>query len=106
MGGICRHPDRPDEVEALVNGRFDDDGDDVLAFELIRPTQLWANDEELAQNGVTLQQVADFIAGLTAEQVARNDYPLASSEADDLVYETAFPSSVMSQLPCVVQDGG
>ena len=102
-GGI---PIDPTKMKALVNGQFDDDGDDVLAFEQIRPTQLWANDEELAQNGVTLQQVADFIAGLTAEQVARNDYPLASSEADDLVYETAFPSSVMSQLPCVVQDGG
>ena len=102
-GGI---PIDPTKMKALVNEAFDSDGDDVLAFEQIRPTQLWANDEEMAQNGVTLQQVADFIAGLTAAQVARSDYPLAPGEADDLVYETAFPSSVMSQLPCVVQGGG
>jgi hypothetical protein len=101
-GGI---PIDPTKMKALVNARFDGDDDGVLAFEQIRPTQLWANLDELGQNGATLQQVADYIAGLTAADVARSDYPLTDAEADDLVYETAFPSSVMQRLGCVRLEG-
>ncbi len=101
-GGI---PIDPPKMKALVNERFDSDDDGVAAFQQIRPTQLWADLDELEQNGFTTDDVANYIAGLTAAQVARTDYPLSDAQADDLVYETAFPSRVMDQLDCVTETG-
>jgi hypothetical protein len=97
-GGI---PIDPPKMKALVTERFDADDDGVAVFGQIRPTQLWANVDELEQNGFTTDDVADYIGGLTASDVARTDYPLQPGEADDLVYEASFPSRVMEQLPCV-----
>ena len=51
-------------------GTFDTDDDDVELFMRVRPTQLWVDEAELQDNGVTLDEIAEYIAGLTANQVA------------------------------------
>jgi hypothetical protein len=97
-GGIPIDPNRMrDELYAA----FDDDDDDRELFLVVRPTQTWVDFDELAENGHTVDEIATFIRGLTAGQVARTDFELAPGQEDELVYETAFPSRIMDQLPCL-----
>jgi arylsulfatase A-like enzyme len=103
LGGI---PIDPNRMRQEVYDAFDDDGDDVELFQVIRPTQAWIDPAELADNGFTLDEITEFIGGLTAGEVARTDFTLAPGQEDDLVYETAFPSRILEQLPCLADEGG
>jgi hypothetical protein len=93
-------PIDPNRVKKALIDRFDSDGDSTELFRQIRPTQLWVNHDELADNGVTLDQIATFIQGLTATDVARTDFTIPAGRENELVYQTAFPSRLYAELPC------
>ena len=57
-------------------------------------------------NGVTLDEIAEYIAGLTANQVARTDFTIPSGRENELVYQAAFPGRLFSQLPCFPPEQG
>jgi len=82
-----------------INTTFDSDGDDTKIVDLVQPTQVFVNEDELRQNGSTLEDVAHWIMGLTKGDVAPT--PLPASEADDPIFQAAFPSSMMASLPCL-----
>jgi hypothetical protein len=100
-GGI---PIDPNRMKDLVIGTFDNDDDGVELFMRVRPTQLWVDDAELQDNGVTLDEIAEYIGGLTASQVARTDFAIPPGRENELVYEAAFPSRLFPQLPCFPPD--
>ncbi|MGZ8578574.1 MAG: alkaline phosphatase family protein [Actinomycetota bacterium] len=96
-GGI---PIDPNRMKDLVIGTFDNDDDGVELFMRVRPTQLWVDEAELQDNGVTLDEIAEYIGGLTASQVARTDFTIPPGRENELVYEASFPGRLFAQLPC------
>ncbi|HEX6844336.1 MAG TPA: alkaline phosphatase family protein, partial [Actinomycetota bacterium] len=94
-------PIDPNKMKKLVADRFDTDGDAQPLFRQIRPTQLWVDQDELEDLGVTFDEIARYIGSLTATQVARSDFTIPSGREDELVYQASWPSRLMPQLPCL-----
>jgi hypothetical protein len=91
-------------AQPIVNGintTFDTDGDETKIVQLVQPTQIFVNEAELQQNGFTLEDVARWILGLTKADTAPPGTTVPPEEAGDLVFQAAFPSSIMSSLPCL-----
>jgi hypothetical protein len=89
------------KLSSLIRATFDADGDGVPLIQRVRPTEIWLNDAELADNGFTLTQVSQFLMGLTQQQTYKNqNLPLPGHE-QDLVFDAALPSSILSKLPCL-----
>jgi hypothetical protein len=88
-------------IQAGINARFDTDGDETHIVQLIQPTQIFVNQAELRQNGHTLEEVSEWILGLTKAQTAQPGVSVPADQADDLVFQAAFPSKMMRHLPCL-----
>ena len=84
-----------------INTTFDTDGDDTKIVELVQPTQVFVDEQELSQNGHTLEEVAEYVTGLTKADTAQPGVVVPADEADDLVFQAAFPSAIMKDLPCL-----
>ncbi|HEX6231013.1 MAG TPA: alkaline phosphatase family protein [Actinomycetota bacterium] len=84
-----------------INATFDTDGDDTKIVQLVQPTQVFVDEAELEENGHTLEEVAEWIMGLTKADTHLPDVVVPADEADDPVFQAAFPSSLMSELPCL-----
>jgi hypothetical protein len=89
-----------------INARFDTDGDDTHLVELIQPTQMFMNEDELRQNGHSLEDVSEWVLGLTKSETAQPGAMVPLDEADDPVFEAAFPSNMMQRLPCLPEARG
>ena len=88
----------------MVNGidaTFDTDGDATKLVQLVQPTQIFIDEEELRQNGHTLDDIAEWIMGLTKADLAQPGVVVPPEEAGDLVFQAAFPSEIMDDLPCL-----
>jgi hypothetical protein len=90
-----------DQLQADIEKRFDTDGDGVPVVQKMRTTQLWVNQAELAQNGSTLDQVAQYISQLTEADTVKPTETIKPGHADDRVFAAAFPTSLMPHLPCL-----
>jgi hypothetical protein len=88
-------------IAAGINATFDTDGDDTKLVDLIQPTQIFVNTDELEQNGHTLAEVSEWIMGLTKGQTALPGVAVPPAEAGDPVFQAAFPSEIMHDLPCL-----
>lgn len=89
-----------------INATFDTDGDQTHVVELIQPTQMFLNTAELRQNGHTVNEVAEWVMGLTKADTALPGVRVPADQADDLVFQAAFPSKVMARLPCLPEARG
>jgi type I phosphodiesterase/nucleotide pyrophosphatase len=88
-------------IASGINSTFDTDGDDVHIVELVQPTQVFVNEAELRQNGHTLDEVGEWVMGLTKADTALPGVTVPAGEAGDLVFQAAFPSSIMNRLSCL-----
>jgi hypothetical protein len=88
---------------AIVSGITStfDDADGVSVVDLVQPTQIFVNEAELRQNGHTLEDVSEWIMSLTKADTALPGVDVPPSEADDPVFQAAFPSRLMSSLECL-----
>jgi hypothetical protein len=86
---------------ALIQGTFDRDGDDTPVVLTAKPTYLFIDREELADNGFTMEQMSEFILDLRKEDVTFPDVELTPKEAKEKVMAAAFPSDLMKDLPCL-----
>jgi hypothetical protein len=84
-----------------INATFDTDGDQTKLVELVQPTQIFIDEAELRQNDHTLEELADWIMGLTKAETAQPGVVVPADEAGDLVFQAAFPSSIMDELSCL-----
>jgi len=87
-------------IESALQARFDTDGDKTPVIDLIKQTGIFVNMDELRQNGATLDDMAQYILTLTAEQTVGN-FPITPAQAGERVFQAAFPSSIMASLPCL-----
>ncbi len=90
-----------DKLSSLIEKAFDEDGDKVPVVEKVRASEIWLNTAELEANGFTLEDVSKFIDSLTEQETFKNIHTPAPGHGDDTVFATAFPSSIMSRLPCL-----
>ena len=97
VSGAFAIPSSP--IVTGINTTFDTDGDDTRIVELVQPTQIFVNEAELRQNGFTLEDLAAWVMGLTKGDVSTAALP--ADVADDPIFQAAFPSSIMSSLPCL-----
>jgi hypothetical protein len=84
-----------------INSTFDTDADDTRIVQLVQPTQVFVNVDELEQNGHTLEEVSAWIMGLTKSDTAQPGVVVPADQSGDLVFEAAFPSAIMDELPCL-----
>ncbi len=89
-------------VASAINGAFDRDGDATRIVQLIQPTQIFVDRQELRDNGASLAEVAAYVMGLTARDVVPT---VPADRADEHVFQAAFPSEIMSYLPCLPEAG-
>jgi hypothetical protein len=88
-------------LAAQINARFDHDGDIEHVVELVQPTQIFMDMKELAQNNGTLDDVARFITTLTEQDTAGIGVQVDPGHANDRVFTAAFPSALMTRMPCL-----
>ena len=67
-----------------------------------RPTQMWLDEKLLEREGYTVEQVAEFIQGLTQSEVAAAT-GTQPGEADAPAFQAVFPTSTIERLPCLPQ---
>jgi len=88
-------------IEAGINAKFDTNGDKTPIVNLVQPSQVFLNTDELAKNGYTVADVARYIMTLTQAQTAGPGQTVNPATANDKVFQAAFPSALMQQLPCL-----
>jgi hypothetical protein len=88
-------------IEAGINATFDTNGDKTPIVELVQPSQVFLNTDELAKNGHTVADVARYIMTLTQAQTAGPGQTVNPATATDKVFQAAFPSDLMQDLPCL-----
>jgi hypothetical protein len=81
------------KLTAAIEARF---GTSVV--DLVQATEIYLNTGQLAADGHTVPEVARFVAGLTAREVAA---PGQDAPPDQRVFRAAYPSSVLDHLPCL-----
>ena len=88
-------------MQTMINETFDTDGDDTPIVELMQPTQIFLNDDELTQNGYTVADVSRYIMTFTQAQTAGGGAVPLPGQDNETVFEAAFPSDMMQDLPCL-----
>ncbi len=93
-------------IQAGINERFDTDGDDTPVVDLVQPSQVFLNVEELEENGFTVGDVARYVMTLTQAQTIAPNQSVDPATANDTVFQAAFPSALMQDLPCLPEAAG
>ena len=89
------------KLQSGLAATFDGDGDGVPLVEKVRPTEVWLNHAELADNGYTLSQVSQWLLDLTQQETYKNqNLPVVGHEQDP-VFAAVLPSSILGRLPCL-----
>jgi hypothetical protein len=89
------------KIRSGLAAAFDDDGDDATLVQEVRPTEVWLDLEELADNGFTLEQVSRWFLSLTQADMYKNRHVPEPGHEGDTVFDAALPSSILSTLPCL-----
>jgi hypothetical protein len=88
-------------IESAVQSRFDTDGDDVPVMDLVQPAQAFLNEDELADNGFTVADVARYVQTMTQAQTAGGGVTPQPGKENERVFDAVFPSDLMLDLPCL-----
>ena len=88
-------------LTSVLEARFDNDSDSVPVFDGVYNTGAFVNETELRENGYTLDDVARFVMTLTEGQTAGEGVSVPTDTADTLVFQAAYPSSLMRSFPCL-----
>jgi hypothetical protein len=89
------------KLESGLEHTFDGDGDGVPVVEKVRPTEIWLDLAELADNGYSLAQVSQWLLDLTQQETYKNQNLPQPGHEGDTVFAAALPSSILSRLPCL-----
>jgi hypothetical protein len=88
-------------IASGINTRFDHDGDDTHIVDLVQPTGIFIDTDELRQNGYTLADVSQWVLGMTEGQAAGLGVTVPASDQNTRVFDAVFPAEMMAKLPCL-----
>jgi hypothetical protein len=88
-------------IQAAIEERFDLDDDDVPVVDLVQPAQAFLNEDELAEHGATVADVARFVQTMTQAQTAGGGIRSQPGEENTRVFQAVFPSELLAELPCL-----
>jgi Type I phosphodiesterase / nucleotide pyrophosphatase len=92
-------------VVKLLNARFSPPGGPNVVQKM-RPSGIWLDHDALEKAGYTIDDVATYVSHLTEAQTVRPNGTIQPGQANAPVFEAAFPSSILSSLPCLPQAHG
>lgn len=90
----------PMDVGARIAEAFDQDGDGVSVLDFVQPTEVFIDERELAEEGHTVADVAEYIAGLSKGEVGGDIWPIPEEHRDERAFLAAYPSELLERLPC------
>lgn len=91
----------PTDVGRQIAEEFDRDGDDVSVLEYTQPTEVFINERELAEEGHTLADVAEYLMRLTKGDVGGEIWPVPEEHRAEPAFLAAYPSELLDRLPCL-----
>jgi hypothetical protein len=91
----------PTSVAGVIQERFDTDGDDVRIVEFTQPTHIFIDQEEMEQNGTSLEEISSFLLTVTKGDVQGGQYPVSPEVAEEGAFIASFPSEMLDDLPCL-----
>jgi len=94
----------PTHLGTLLRSEYDSDGDDVSIVDTVQPTSVFLNVRELADEGATLAEAADFILGLTKGQLSGETWPVPEDQLGEPAFLAVFPSELLDRLPCAPKE--
>jgi hypothetical protein len=86
----------PGKIGSAINNKF---GEGTVM--LTQNTTAFLDVPLLESNGYTVDQVAQFVGGLTKGETYLEGSAYTSKEANDKLFSASFPSSLLPQLPCI-----
>ncbi len=89
------------KLERGLAETFDADDDGVPLVQKVRPTEIWVDRAELADNGVTLLDLSRWLLALTQRDTYKNQHLPEPGHEDETVFAAALPSSILARLPCL-----
>jgi hypothetical protein len=91
----------PTDVGRQIAEEFDRDGDDVSVLEYTQPTEVFLDERELADEGHTLADVAEYLLGRTKGDVGGDIWPIPEENRAEPAFLAAYPSDLLDRLPCL-----
>jgi hypothetical protein len=88
-----------ERVSAEIQGRFDEDGDEIPVVEQVKQTEIFMNIPELEEQGYTLEDVSRFIMDLRQQDTPFPGFDVPSPNAK--VFQAAFPARDLVDIPCL-----
>jgi len=89
------------QIESFLETRFG--GPDHPVVEKVRPTEVWVDEQALAEVGATLDDVAAAIREVVPADLAEAGADLSAWPVDEQLFSAAFPTSVLDDLLCLTE---
>ena len=88
-------------VSQAIEGQFDTNGDPVSIVDNVQPGSIFLNEDEVAANNTTIDDIARFTQTLTQTQTSGGGIVPNPGQENDPVFQAVFPSSILPNLPCL-----
>jgi hypothetical protein len=88
-------------VSSAIENQFDKNGSDVPIVDNVQPGSIFLNEDEVAANGTTIDDIARFTQTLTQAQTSGGGVVPNPGQENDPVFQAVFPSSILPNLPCL-----
>ena len=86
---------------ASIQDEFDLDDDETRVVDLVQPSAVFLNEEELAEHDATVEDVARYVMTLTKAQVGGEGATPPVGAEDEIAFPVVLPSSMLPDLPCL-----
>jgi hypothetical protein len=88
-------------VSSQIESHFDTNGDSVSIVDNVQPGSIFLNENEVAANNTTIDDIARFVQTLTQTETSGGGVVPNPGQENDPVFQAVFPSSILPNLPCL-----
>jgi hypothetical protein len=88
-------------VSQQIEARFDTNGDDVSIVDNVQPGSIFLDEDEVAANDATIDDIARFAQTLTQTDTSGGGVVPNPGQESDPVFQAVFPSSILPNLRCL-----
>ncbi len=88
-------------VQQAIETKFDTNGDATPIVDNVQPGSIFLNEDEVAANDTTIDDIARFTQTLTQSQTSGGGITPNPGQENDPVFAAVFSSSILEHLPCL-----